>query len=171
MERMLPLVKKECVGHVQKRLGTRLTKLKSVHTKKKLADGKAIGGRGRLTDKMIDPMQNYYGFAIHKNKNNLIGIASDVRVGLYHLASSDENPQHHLSPKGIDSWCSWQKDVANKTNLYKHKKRLPKIVVNVIQPIYDSLADHNLVSRCLDSYTQNPNESLNNLVWKHPYRV
>ena len=53
------IVKKECVGHVQKRLGTWLRKVKSVHRKKKLADGKTIGGRGRLTEKMIDTMQNY----------------------------------------------------------------------------------------------------------------
>ena len=162
----ITIVKKECVGHVQKRLGTRLRKLKSVHTKKKLADGKAIGGRGRLTDKMVDTMQNYYGLAIRKNKNNLTGMANDVKAGLYHLASTDENPQHHLCPMGKDSWCGWQKDAANKTELYKHKKGLPKAVVDAVEPIYDSLADPNLLSRCLDSYTQNPNESLNNLVWK-----
>ena len=162
----ITIVKKECVGHVQKRLGTRLRKLKSVHRRKKLADGKTIGGRGRLTEKMIDTMQNYYGLAIRKNKNNLIGMASDVKAGLYHLASSAENPQHQLCPEGKDSWCGWQKDAANKTKLYKHKKGLPKAVVDVIQPVYDSLADHTLLSRCLDSYTQNPNESLNNLVWK-----
>ena len=54
------ITKKECVGHVQKRLRTRLRKLKSSYTKRKLSDSKSIGGRGRLTDKMIDTMQNYY---------------------------------------------------------------------------------------------------------------
>ncbi|XP_065066739.1 uncharacterized protein LOC135692514 [Rhopilema esculentum] len=160
------IVKKECVGHVQKRLGTRLRKLKTTYTKRKLADGKAIGGRGRLTDKMIDTMQNYYGLAIRKNKNNLIGMANEVKASLYHLASSEETPQHHLCPKGKDSWCGWQRDFANGTNQYQHKKGLPKAVIDAVIPIYDSLADHTLLSRCLDSYTQNPNESLNNLVWK-----
>ena len=50
------IVKRECVGHVQKRLGTRLRKLKSSYSKKKLSDGKGISGKGRLTDKMIDTM-------------------------------------------------------------------------------------------------------------------
>ena len=95
----------------------------------------------------------------------MIGIASDVRAGLYHLASSAENPQHHLCSEGKESWYGWQKDAANKTNLYKHKKDLPKAVVDVIQPLYDSLADYTLLSQCLGSYTQNPNESLNSLVW------
>ncbi|GFU68709.1 uncharacterized protein TNCV_309241 [Trichonephila clavipes] len=35
----------ECVGHVQKRMGTRLMKLKLVYSKKKLSDGKTIGGK------------------------------------------------------------------------------------------------------------------------------
>ncbi|GFY36620.1 uncharacterized protein TNCV_28241 [Trichonephila clavipes] len=35
----------ECVGHVQKRMGTRLRKLKLVYSKKKLSDGKTISGK------------------------------------------------------------------------------------------------------------------------------
>ncbi|GFS91039.1 hypothetical protein TNCV_2120241 [Trichonephila clavipes] len=35
------------VGHVQKRMDTRLMKLKLVYGKKKLSDGKTIGGEGR----------------------------------------------------------------------------------------------------------------------------
>ena len=99
------------MGHVQKRLGTRLRKLKIPYTKRKLADGKAIGRRGRLTDKMIDTMQNLYGLAIRKNKNNLICIANDVKAGVYHLASSDGTQQYHLCAKGKDSWCGWERDV------------------------------------------------------------
>jgi hypothetical protein len=48
--------KKECVGHVQKRVGTALRKLKKVT--------KGIGGIGKLTDPLIDKLQNYYGIAI-----------------------------------------------------------------------------------------------------------
>ncbi|GFT56205.1 uncharacterized protein TNCV_130011 [Trichonephila clavipes] len=38
----------ECVGHVQKRMGTRLRKLKLVYSKKKLSDGKTIGGKEKF---------------------------------------------------------------------------------------------------------------------------
>ncbi|GFW95965.1 uncharacterized protein TNCV_4173921 [Trichonephila clavipes] len=48
----------ECVGHVQKRMGTRLRKLKQMGSK--LSDGKSIGGKGRLTDRMIDLITTYY---------------------------------------------------------------------------------------------------------------
>ncbi|GFW04290.1 uncharacterized protein TNCV_5047131 [Trichonephila clavipes] len=57
----------ECVGHVQKRMGTRLRKLKQMSSK--LSDGKSIGGKGRLTDRMIDLITTYYGNAIRQNKN------------------------------------------------------------------------------------------------------
>ena len=73
-------------------------------------------------------------------------MASDVKAGLYHLASSVEKPQHHLCPKGKDYWCGWQKGAGNKTKLYRHRKGLPKAVVDVIKPIYDFLADHTVLS-------------------------
>ncbi|GBN09076.1 hypothetical protein AVEN_126267-1 [Araneus ventricosus] len=45
--------KVECVGHVEKRMGTRLRKLKKDMKRKKLSDGKTICGRERLTDELI----------------------------------------------------------------------------------------------------------------------
>ncbi|GFV55583.1 uncharacterized protein TNCV_1820701 [Trichonephila clavipes] len=56
----------DCVGHVQKRMGTRLRKLKQMSSK--LSDGKSIGGKGSLTDRMIDLITTYYGNAIRQNK-------------------------------------------------------------------------------------------------------
>ena len=54
--------KKECIGHVQKRVGTRLRNLKK--TEKGLIK---LG----LTDKIIDRLQNYYGIAIRSNVGDL----------------------------------------------------------------------------------------------------
>ena len=48
----------ECVGHLQKRLGSRLRSLKKRLEKNRLEDGKPSGGKGRLTDKIIDKLQN-----------------------------------------------------------------------------------------------------------------
>ena len=157
--------KKECIGHVQKRLGTRLRKLKSSLGNRKLKDGKCIGGKGRLTQKMINKMQNYYGLAIRANKNNLEGMINDVKAGLYHIASSDSSPQHSLCPKGKDSWCAWQRNKTVKKKDYKHTSYLPKAVFDEVLPIYKDLSEETLLSRCLDSFTQNPNESLNKLIW------
>ena len=41
--------KGECIGHVQKRVGTRLRNLKKIY-KEVLSDGKKLGGAGRLTE-------------------------------------------------------------------------------------------------------------------------
>ena len=60
----------ECVGHVQKRMGSRLRKLKNEHKGKKLIDGKTFGGRNRLTDVQINSFQLYYGMAIRNNRGN-----------------------------------------------------------------------------------------------------
>ena len=43
----------ECVGQIQKRVGNRLRKKE-----------KGLGGKKRLTDEIIDRLQNYFGIAI-----------------------------------------------------------------------------------------------------------
>ena len=42
----VPINKLECVGHVHKRLGTALRKLKTTKSRTPIAYGKSIGGRG-----------------------------------------------------------------------------------------------------------------------------
>eukprot|EP00795_Rhopilema_esculentum_P016151 gene16151-7517_t len=63
------------------------------------------------------------------------------------------------------SWCTWQKNKADGKTGYKHKSYLPSAIVDVVLPIYDDLSDKSLLTSCLDSFTQNPNESLNKLIW------
>ena len=65
---VITVVKGECVGHVQKRVGKNLRDLTKKHTKNcsPLADGKGLGGKGRLTQEVIDSMQTYYGRVIRK---------------------------------------------------------------------------------------------------------
>ncbi|GFX68129.1 uncharacterized protein TNCV_4439521 [Trichonephila clavipes] len=63
--------KLECVGHVQKRMGTRLRNILKMSKDIKLSDGKNISGRGRLTLKEVDSIQHYYGLAIRKNLSSV----------------------------------------------------------------------------------------------------
>ena len=49
----------ECVGHIQKRVGDRL--------RKKKKEVKGLGGKTRLTNEIIDRLQNYFGIAIRSN--------------------------------------------------------------------------------------------------------
>ena len=138
---------------------------KKSYSKRKLEDGKPIGGRGRLTDSRIDLFQKYYGKSIRNNKQDKEGMRSAVWAILYHSASSDEDPQHNYCPKGENSWCGWQRDVAKGVQTYKHKSRLAPAVVEVIKPVFEALSADNLLDRCLEGATQNQNESINTVVW------
>ncbi|KYN18105.1 hypothetical protein ALC57_09615 [Trachymyrmex cornetzi] len=57
------VVKKECVNHVSKRMGSRLRKCKK--------NNKGLGGKGKLTDKVINDMSLYYNLAIRRNKDSV----------------------------------------------------------------------------------------------------
>ena len=52
----IKFTKLECIGHAQKRVGSRLRKLRQ-----KVG---GLGGTGRLADVIIDRLQDYYGMAI-----------------------------------------------------------------------------------------------------------
>lgn len=47
------ICKLECIGHVKKRMGTHLRKLKKEMKGNTLSNGKSISGRGRLTDALF----------------------------------------------------------------------------------------------------------------------
>ena len=150
--------KKECIGHVQKRVGTALRKLKR--------DNPSLGGRGKLTDSLIDKLQNYYGIAIRSNVGNLAGMKKAIHASLMHCASSEACPLHDHCPTGNASWCKYQKDKANHKNLFKHGPGLSLPVIAKLKPEYIRLSENNLLQKCLHGKTQNQNESLNGMVWQ-----
>lgn len=90
----VPISELECVGHVQKWLGTGLRQLKK----------EMLGGRGCLTD-IINAMQTY-GKAI-RNKGDVKGMQKATLVLLYHQASTDTKAQHKFCPSGSTSWCKY----------------------------------------------------------------
>ena len=152
--------KLECVGHVQKRVGCRLCHLK------KNVEG--LSGKGKLTNTMIDRLQNYYGMAIRQNKNNLKNMQAAVRATLFRVASSKENNWHYPHcPEGKDSWCKFHQDRANGTSTYKPGPGLPLDVVIKLKPIFAELSDETLLEKCLHGKTQNQNESFNSMIWDH----
>ena len=53
--------KLDCVGHVQKRMGTGLRALVNKSRGQKLVNGRRLQGKGRLTKKRTDDYQTYYG--------------------------------------------------------------------------------------------------------------
>jgi len=76
--------------------------------------------------------------------------------------------QHKKCPSSADSWCEWQKAAAaNALDSFKHTySALPKDVLDAIKPSYEDLSKDALLERCVGGFTQNNNESLNQLIWK-----
>ncbi|XP_066583306.1 LOW QUALITY PROTEIN: uncharacterized protein [Prorops nasuta] len=156
------IIKKECVGHVQKRMGSRLRDCKKRN--------KGLGGKGKLTGKMIDKLSVYYGLAIRRNCNSLDGMKDAIWATFYHYSSIAKNQeeQHSKYPKRADSWCEYQRAKAsNELDSYQQSyTSLPADVLEAIRPIYDDLSKTELLQRCIGGFTQKNNESLNNLIWK-----
>ncbi|GFU43980.1 uncharacterized protein TNCV_1878561 [Trichonephila clavipes] len=95
--------KLECVGHVQKRMGTRLRNILKMSKGIKLSDGKNISGRGRLTLKEVDSIQHYYGLAIRKNLSSVEDMKRAIWAIYFHKLSTEDNPQHALCPLGYNT--------------------------------------------------------------------
>jgi len=82
-----------------------------------LRDGKTIGGRGRLTDQLMNIMQNYFGLALRNNLSSVEEMQRAVLAILYHRASSDKNPMHqYLLNLQTDITIGWLSSHQSKTN-------------------------------------------------------
>ncbi|GFW92404.1 uncharacterized protein TNCV_4920331 [Trichonephila clavipes] len=60
----------KCTGHVQKRVGARMHKLKSKNNN--------LSGKDKLTESFIDRLQNYYRIVVRINIGNISGIQQNV---------------------------------------------------------------------------------------------
>lgn len=152
------VVKLECIGHIQKRVGSRLRKLKTTT--------KGLSGRGKLTDAFIDRLQNYYGIAIRSNVGNLAEMQKNVIAALFHCASSANKPMHGQCPTGKNSWCYFQRSLSAKLPVKEKYAGLPNNVLNVMKPVYMNLCSKELLSKCLHGLTQNANECFNGIIWQ-----
>lgn len=60
-------------------MGSALRTLKDWFQGQKLADSKTLGGQGRLTNELLNSLQNYYGIAIRGNLGNISAMAKAVK--------------------------------------------------------------------------------------------
>ena len=101
--------KDECVGHVQKRVGTSLRRMK--------ANDKTL--------KAINNLQKYMWLAIRQNIGDLNAMKLNIGAILYHYSDAiTPAGRHQFCPKTTDSWCKFQQDKLNGTETYKEKKTL-----------------------------------------------
>ncbi|GFW63880.1 uncharacterized protein TNCV_705861 [Trichonephila clavipes] len=139
----------ECVGHEQKRMGARLRKLKLVYSKKKLSDGKTIGGKGRLTDSLIDKLAHYYGNAIRCNSTSVKEMRKAIWAVWDLSCSTDDAPMHWFCPTNPNTWCKYNAAINNNLQNYKHKPSVAKVVRDVIKPVFADLSHPALLKKCL----------------------
>ena len=112
--------KGECLGHIQKRVGTRLRKFKKENGSNVLSDGKKLGGVGRLNEKWINKLQNYYGIAIRQNTTDLNAMRRAVGAVLYHCSEATNSKARDKESE----WCKMR--MAEKAGLpYQEKPGLP----------------------------------------------
>ena len=160
--------KGECVGHVQKRVGSNLIRLRKSLPKERK---KCIFGTGKLTTAGINYIQNCYGLAIRQNTGNLYQMKKNVGAILHHVSDiKPDEARHKWCPRTEDSWCThWNQSKKQSNNL-----NLPPNIIEEpeIKQIFDRLRDDKLLSKCLHGKTQNVNESLNGIIWTRcPKRV
>ncbi|KYM95562.1 hypothetical protein ALC62_13786 [Cyphomyrmex costatus] len=151
-----------CVNTVAKKVF-----VKAAKEEKKTIKRKILGGKGKLTGKLIDKLTVYYGLAIRRNCESIEKMRNAIWATFYHYSSTDQNPQHDHCLSGEESWCKWQKAVANnELNSFKHTyDSLSNDVLQAIRPIYDDLSKDALLDRCIGGFNQNNNESYNQLIW------
>ena len=132
-----------------------------------LSDGKKISGRGRLTDKAINTLQNHYGMAIRQNTDNLMNMRRSVIAVLYHNSDiPNEDERHKYCPREKTSWCKWWLDKLNSTTKYKRNVNLPLAIKKELEKVFQDLSQEKLLEKCLHGQTQNENESLNSVIWR-----
>lgn len=155
----LTVVKSECVGHVEKRMGSRL---RNVRKEKKLS------GKGKLTENVVKKLTTYYGLSIRRNVNSVEDMKREIMATYYHIFSTTKNPNHNNCPTGAESWCKWQKAIAlgKDPQLEDLTPLLGDEMKEHLLPIYTDLSRDDLLERCLGGHTQNANESFNATVWR-----
>lgn len=163
------VMKLDCIGHVQKRLGKALYEFQKSSVK--LDDGKPMKGRnGRLTKAAIEKLKKYYGKAIRNNVKKDITTTEErdqavqlmktaILAGLFHCLKLPDKERHKYCPS--NSWCKYKKGLPCPDKPY----HLDSVFKEHLIKIYDRLTDSALLARCLPGYTQNANESINSLVW------
>ncbi|GBM67591.1 hypothetical protein AVEN_120609-1, partial [Araneus ventricosus] len=120
--------KLECIGHVQKRVGGCLRKLKK--------NEKGLGGKGKLTDKFIDKLQNYYRIAIRSNVGNLVEMQRAVTAAFFHCCSGKNKEMHRKCPTEPNSWCKFQKAKFAGIKFVNKSPALSNSVINSIKTTY-----------------------------------
>ena len=170
------VIKFECTGHYQKRVGNRLRKLRA-RTKglgggykvRKVPDDEKPGELGkvkekkkkaksRLTDSVIDKLQNYFGIALRSKVTDVKEMQNAILPSLSHVASSEDCDYQTYCPKTSDSWCH------GLLIEYGPICHIVKLRISMIRPYHFVSSIRNYLE-CFEIFTQILGEIWTNLLY------
>ena len=64
-----------------------------------------------------------------------------------------------------ENCCKYKKDIVTAKSTYKKTMSLPKWIYDIIRPVFDALADGELLLKCFYGEAHNPSETFNKIVW------
>ncbi|GFW21869.1 uncharacterized protein TNCV_1235941 [Trichonephila clavipes] len=134
----------------KKSMETRLRRLKQMNSR--LSQEKSVGGKGKLTGRMIDQITTYYGNAIIQND-------TESCFGCI-LPSSFKRrkPLHSFCPVGLNSWCKYSSRLLESClKTFKHNNKLPMAVMGPVKLMFNDLSEPKVLHKCLGGKTQNNN--------------
>ncbi|CAF4668239.1 unnamed protein product, partial [Rotaria sp. Silwood2] len=152
----------EDLNHFSKRMKRALETVKRQHGRKKLSDGKTIGGKNRLSVHNILRLQMTFASTIRKSKHDLDLLFKGSWAIFWHKYSTNDDPHHDYC--SID-WCGYLKSVRDKTPYDHTSHALSRPVLDAIKPVFNNLCSRESLTRVVDASTQNPNEGFHSLVW------
>ena len=114
------VIKYECIGHYQKRVGNRLRKLrlrikglggegkrKKIDSDVQKKDGMVVKSKqiakSRLIDALIYRLQNYFGIALRSNAESVPELKRTLLASMFHVASSRGENYHTYCSQTSDS--------------------------------------------------------------------
>ena len=117
----------------------------------------SVGGVGRLTDKIVDKIQTYYGYAI---RNNIGDIDATIKAIFFHMILGplyeSKKQQHSYCPVGSDTWCGFNRNESN----CKQTNCLPFVFRGELKPIFERLSSKDLLNRCAKGLNSKPKRVL-----------
>ena len=102
-----------------------------------MSDGKSLSGKGKLTEKIINTLQNYFGIAVRQcTGTTFYQLKKAISTVLYHCSDANNLEAHHrFCTKTSDSWCQFQADKYNGASLYKEKPGFPSVICDKIRSV------------------------------------
>lgn len=88
-----------------------------------------------------------------------------VEATLLHMTSTDSAPNHSKCPEGAESWCKYNRTLANGEDPPAHENPLTDCVRTALEPVFARLSNEDLLARCSDGMSQNASESLHSVIW------